>query len=29
MWKFAVALALLTTPAQAVILEGQILRQNG
>ena len=29
MWKFAVALALLTTPAQAVILDGQILRQNG
>ena len=29
MWKFAVVLALLTTPAQAVILDGQILRQNG
>ena len=29
MWKFAVALALLTTPVQAVILDGQILRQNG
>ncbi len=29
MWKFAVVLALFTSPSQAFILDGKVLRQNG